>query len=151
MVNHILDDKDRKILQIMMKNSRLSYREIAKLANLSTVTVLNRVKRLEESGVIKNYTIDLDYDKLGFDVQVIIDIRVSKGKLIEVQRKISTEPNVFAVYDNTGHFDSTIIGKFKTRLAMDKFLKKIQSYEFVERTETKLILNTIKEGGIKIT
>lgn len=146
-----VDEKDIKILNILTKNSRLSYREVAKLAGISTVTVLNRIKRLEEMKIINKYSVDLDYERLGYDVQVIIDIRVSKGKLIEVQKKIATDPHVWAVYDNTGHFDSTLIAKFRSRAAMDKFLKKIQSYEFVERTETKLILNTIKEGGMKIT
>lgn len=151
MLESSVDEKDKKLINILSKNSRLSYREVAKLSGLSTVTVLNRIKRLEDQGVIKKYSVTLDFEKLGYDVQVIIDIRVSKGKLIEVQKRIATDPHVWAVYDNTGHFDSTLIAKFRSRVSMDKFLKKIQSYEFVERTETKLILNTFKEGGMKIT
>jgi len=77
-------------------------------------------------------------------------MRISKGKLFEVEKKIAMHPNVFAVYDITGAFDCQVIAKFKNRRAMDKFLKLIQTYEFVQRTETILVLNTIKEQNIKL-
>jgi Lrp/AsnC family transcriptional regulator for asnA, asnC and gidA len=57
---------------------------------------------------------------------------------------------VFAVYDNTGPFDATIIAKFQSRKALDDFIKKIQTYDFIERTETRLLLSTIKEHMIKL-
>ena len=88
--------------------------------------------------------------KLGYDVQVIIDIRISKGKLFLVEKKIASHPNICAIYDTTGHFDAAIIAKFKTRRQMDDFLKLVQSYDFVERTETRLILNIIKESNIVV-
>ncbi len=83
-------------------------------------------------------------------VSIIIKLRISKGKLFEVEKKIAVNPHVFAVYDVTGHFDAVIIAKFKNRKSMDSFLKKIQTYEFIERTETNLILNEIKEQSIKV-
>ena len=145
-----IDKTDKAILNTLIDNSRLSYRQIAAKIGVSVATVLNRVKNLEESGIIKKYSVALDYEKLGYDVEVLIDIRISKGKLYEVEKKILKHPNVYAVYDNTGHFDATIIARFSTRRAMDNFLKHIQSFDFVERTETKLILKTMKEEGIKI-
>ncbi len=145
-----IDKTDKAILNTLLENSRLSYRQIAAKVGVSVATVLNRVKALEESNVIKSYSAQLDYEKLGYDVEVIIDIRVSKGKLYEVEKKILKHPNVFAVYDNTGHFDATIIARFPTRRLMDNFLKHIQSFDFVERTETKLILKTMKEEGIRV-
>lgn len=145
-----IDDIDKKILNIVLKNSKLSYRAIAKKVGVSVVTILKRVKALESEKVIKTYTADLDYEKLGYDISVIIKMRISKGKLFEVEKKIAVDPHVFAVYDVTGNFDSMVISKFKSRKALDSFLKKIQKYEFVERTETVLILNTLKESNILI-
>jgi DNA-binding Lrp family transcriptional regulator len=117
---------------------------------MSVVTVLKRVKVLEKEKIIKNYTIDPDYEQLGYDVSVIIKMRISKGKLFEIEKKIAIHPNVFAVYDVTGEFDSIILAKFKSRRSLDTFLKKIQTYEFVQRTETLLILNTIVEKKIMV-
>lgn len=145
-----MDGTDEKILNILVDNSRLSYRQIAVKAGVSVATVMHHVQRLEKEGIIKKYTAQLDYDKLGFDVQVLIDLRISKGKLFQVEKKIAIHENVYSIYDHTGQSDATIIAKFKNRRAMDNFLKLIQSYDFVERTETKLILNTIKEKEMRI-
>lgn len=145
-----LDPKDKKILNILVENSRLSLRQIAKKAKVSVATVMHHVKKLEKDGIIKNYTAKLDYEKVGYDVEVIIEIRISKGKLFEVERKIAMHPNVFAVYDITGAFDAVVLARFPTRRQMDNLLKKLQTYDFVERTETKLILNTIKEENIGV-
>ena len=145
-----IDDTDKKILGVLQDNAKLSYRQICKKVGVSVATVMHRVKKLEQSGMIKKYSALLDYDRLGYDVPVMIEIRVAKGKLFNVENKIATHPNVFAVYDKTGDFDSTIIARVKNRKSMDAFLKKIQTYDFIERTETQLILNTIKEEGTKL-
>ena len=146
----MIDETDVSILNILRNNSRLSAREIAKNLKLSTATVIKHINSMEKERVIRKYSAILDYDKLGFDVQVIINLNISKGKLFEVERKIANHPSIFALYDNTGGSDATVIAKFKNRRAMDNFLKRIQSYPFVERTETKLILNTIKEDKIRL-
>ncbi|MBS3113614.1 Lrp/AsnC family transcriptional regulator [Candidatus Woesearchaeota archaeon] len=145
-----LEQTDKKILNIIVDNSRLSLRRIAKKADVSVATVMHHIKKLEKEGIIKKYTTKLDYEKIGYDVEVIIEIRISKGKLFEVERKIAMHPNVFAVYDITGAFDAVVLARFPTRRQMDNFLKKLQTYDFVERTETKLILNTIKEENIEV-
>lgn len=143
--NYMIDKLDDKILNVLIDNSRLSYRQIAKKLKTSVATIMNHVKKLEEKEVIKRYTTDLDYYKLGFDIKVLIQLRISKGKLFEVERKISKHKSVFAVYDVTGDFDAIILARFKTRLALDKFLKEIQTYDFIQRTHTSFILNTMKE------
>ncbi len=145
-----VDKLDEKIINVLLENSRQSYRQVAKKLKVSVATVMNRVKRLEDEKVIKQYTALVDYEKLGYDVAVLIDVRISKGKLFEIERKIATHPNVVAVYDHTGPFDALILAKFKTRKQMDQFLKHLQTYDFVERTETMLVLNILKEGQIKV-
>ena len=145
-----ITETDKKILNIMLANSRLSLREIAKRASISVATSMHHVKRLEKEGIIKKYTARLDYEKIGYDVEVLIFIRIMKGRLFEVEKKVAVFPNVFAVYDVTGDFDAIVLARFKTRRQMDSFLKKIQTFDFVERTETKLILNTIKQDNIEI-
>lgn len=145
-----IDEVNRKILNVLLDNSRLSYRDIAKKVGVSVVTVLKRIKVLEKEKVIKGYSAELDYEKLDRDISIVMKMRIAKGKLFEVEKKIATNDNVFAVYDVTGDFDCIIIAKFKNRRAMDAFLKKTQTYEFMERTETSIILNTIKEKNIRV-
>ncbi|MBI4452098.1 Lrp/AsnC family transcriptional regulator [Candidatus Woesearchaeota archaeon] len=145
-----LEEIDRKILNVLVDDSRLSLRQIAAKIGVSVATVMHHIDKLEKESIVKNYTARLNYEKIGYDIEVIIEVRISKGRLLDVEKKIAVHPNVFAVYDVTGAFDAIILARFKTRRQMDNFLKKIQTYEFVERTETKLVLQTIKEDNIKV-
>lgn len=148
---NITEDKDcALILNSLLENSKMSYRQLAKKLNLSTTTVIKKIELLENEGIIKRYCAHVDYNKLGFEVQAAIMTRVSKGKLIEVEKKIAKHENVQAVYDITGDYDALIIAKFRKRAELDAFLKEIQKYDFIERTHTLLILNTLKEECVKI-
>jgi len=146
----LMDRTNMNIISHLQRNGRDSYREVAKSLGISPATVMKRVKDLEKEGVIKGYTITLDYDKIGYDIHVIVDVRVAKGKLQQIEKKIAWDPSVMMVFDNTGPFDATVIARFKNRGGLDRFIKKLQSYDFVERTETKLILNTMKDDGLRI-
>ena len=145
-----LDATDKKILNVLSKEAKLSFREVAKQAGISPATVMNRVRLLEQEGIIKRYSASINYEKAGYDVGVVIHVRVSKGRLMDVEKKIASDPHVVSLYDITGHFDAIVVAYFKNRRALDNFLKKIQTFDFVERTETVLILNTIKEGNAEI-
>ncbi|MBI5553937.1 MAG: Lrp/AsnC family transcriptional regulator [Candidatus Diapherotrites archaeon] len=144
------DSVDTSILNVLIRNGRFSLRKIAQKAGISVSTVMHRLSRLEKSRTVRSYAALLDYDQLGFGFQAIIDVKVSKGMLLEVERKIATHPNVVAVYDVTGPTDVVVIAFFKTRRSMDGFLKKIQGYDFVQRTETRIILNTLKDAPIQV-
>ena len=145
-----IDDLDKRILHVLSKNSRLSQRAIAKKVDVSVATALNRVKQLEQDGVILGYGARIDYEKAGYELGVVVHVRVSRGKLFEVEKKIALDPHVIALYDITGGFDAIVIARFKNRRGLDAFLKKIQAYEFVGRTETVLILNEIMERTLEI-
>jgi DNA-binding Lrp family transcriptional regulator len=146
-----IDELDKRILNALIDNSRLSYRQIAKKIKVSVVTVMNRVKKLEKEGIIKKYTCLVDYEKLNYGFFVAMNVRISKGKEHDVEKKLALNENVYAIYDITGDFDVEIIGKFKTRHSLDEFVKKIQTFEFVERVNTKLILNIMKEDPIRVS
>jgi len=145
-----LDNLYKQIINTLISDSTQSYREIAKKVKVSVATVMNRVDKLKKENIIKKYTTIVDYDNIGYDVEVLIEMRISKGKLFHVEKEIAHHPNVFAVYDLTGDFDAVILARFRNRRQMDSFLKKIQTYDFVERTNTRLILNTIKEKQIEV-
>ena len=140
-----LNNLDREIINALLDHSRLSLRQIAKRVHVSVATVMHHLKRLEEAKTITGYSAQVDYDALGYEFNALIDVSVSKGKLLQVEQKIATHPNVYAVYDITGASDVTVLARFKTRKALDEFLKKIQTYDFVEDTQTHLILRVIKD------
>ncbi|MDO8634423.1 MAG: Lrp/AsnC family transcriptional regulator [archaeon] len=142
------DELDFRLLSALSANSRLSLRKLAQKVDASPGTVMHRLKKLEASRAIRKYSVLVDYDVLGFDLSAIIKINVAKGKLFEVEKKIATHPNVCSVFDVTGISDIVVVARFKTRASLDAFLKKIQTFDFVKRTETAIILNTIKEDTV---
>ncbi len=140
-----LDDVDRRVLRELLRDSKRSFRELARSLGVSTATVISRIQRLESSGVISNYTVQVDHERLGYELTVITEITVSKGKLLEVEEEISKIPNVCAVYDVTGLTDAMVIAKFKSRRSLSDFTKRLLSMPYVERTNTHVVLTTIKE------
>ncbi len=140
-----LDDMDRKILAYCMVNGRASYHDVAFALGISPSTAMKRIKRLETDGVIKGYSAIIDHSKIGYDLTVITEITVSKGKLLEMEREIAKLPGVCAVYDVTGDTDGIIVAKFKSREELSKFTKGLLAMPFVERTNTHVVLTTVKE------
>ena len=140
-----LDEIDRKLLRELLKNSNRSQRELAKAIGVSTATVINHIQRLESAGVLKDYTVMLDYERLGYELTVIVEITVARGKLLDVQRAIAKLPYVCAVYDITGEIDSMVVAKFRNRQELSEFPKALLSMENIERTNTHVVLNTMKE------
>jgi DNA-binding Lrp family transcriptional regulator len=140
-----LDETDVKILKVLLSDSRLSSRQIAKQCDISIGTVLSRIRKMEDEYIITGYTALLDQEKLGYELTVVTEITVSKGRLLEMENEIARIPNVCGVYDLTGLSDAAIIAKFKNREDLSKFTKKLLSLPFVERTNTHVVLTTIKE------
>ena len=141
----MLDNTDRNIIQVLEKDARTSLRRIAEEVGVSLGTVSNRVKKLEEAGIIKEYRVILDADKVGWGLNVVIGLRIQKGRLIEIQEKIARDPRVYGVYDVTGDFDSMIIARARDRSDLDDLSKNVLSMDGVARSVTHLVLNTVKE------
>ena len=140
-----MDKLDYNIILSLNANGRKSFRHIAKELKVSLSTISNRVKRLEEEGIIERYIPVINRQKIGYDLTAVINLKLTHGKLIEVQEKISKDNHVSAVYDITGDWDSVIVAHFKDRQDLNKFIKRILSMDFVERTNTQLVLNIVKD------
>lgn len=145
-----IDETDRKILSVLIENSRLSYRQIGKKVNVSVATVLNRIRKLEENKIIKNYSSSIDHNKLGFDITAIIEVKLNKG-IEHVGNKVYSElknhPNIIALYSVTGPYDLIAITKFRSREELNKFIEKISDNDNIEDTHTKYVLDILKEDN----
>ena len=141
-----LNETDKKILKNLLEDARFSSRQIAKNVGVSVGTVLSRIKKMEEDGLIKGYAVILDHEKLGFELTVVTEITVSKGRLTEMENEIAKIPNVCGVYDVTGLTDAVIIAKFKSREDLGRFTKQLLALPFIERTNTHVALATVKEN-----
>lgn len=141
----MIDEWEKKIVRALNKNSRKSFREIAKDVGISAPVVIDKVKKLEELGAIKGYIPILDPKYFGYDLTAIIAIRISHGKLIETQEEIAEDIRVFAIYDVTGEWDSIVCARFKNREDLNEFTKNLLSHKHVDRTVTNIVLNVVKD------
>ena len=141
-----LDEIDFKILDALLDDARLSSRQIADRVGVSVGTVLSRIKRMENEGIIKGYSAIVDHERLGYELTVVTEITVAKGKLLDVEHEVAKIPNVCCVYDVTGLTDAIVVAKFKSRKDLSDFTKWLLSLPYVERTNTHLVLTTVKEN-----
>jgi len=145
MKGDVLDDIDRKLLKLLASDGRLSYNELGDKLGISASTAFSRVKRMEYAKIIKKFAPVLDPDKLGADMAVVIMVKGKGGHLEALERKFSEMPNIYAVYDITGDWDVLLLARFKSRIELNSFVKKLISLPYVEHTCTYTVLNTEKE------
>jgi DNA-binding Lrp family transcriptional regulator len=141
------DEKDEKILKHLLVDARQSARHLSHKLNVSTVTMISRIKKLEEKKIIEGYAARINHESLGYDITAIIEVTTTKGKMLEIEEKIAKTENICAVYDITGDADILVIGKFKDRKSLSEFVKEVSSIPNVENTVTHLVLNTVKEDS----
>ncbi|MDV3103119.1 Lrp/AsnC family transcriptional regulator [Thermococcus waiotapuensis] len=140
-----MDDLDLKILKLLQENARYSYREIAKELGIAVGTVYNRIKKLEDEGVIRGFCVDVDYEKLGFGLTAVIGIKARGKDIVRIEKEISKSSRIMQVYDVTGEYDIIVVAKFRDRADMNKFVKWLLSLEGVEKTNTSVVMDIVKE------
>src|SRR5213083_1987859 len=140
-----LDDLDVRILRLLNADARKSFREIAKAVDASLSTVSNRIRKLEQEGIITGYAPILAASRLGYDVLAVVGVKIHKGKLLDVQRRITKDDRVTHVYDVTGEWDSIVVVRLKNTRQLVAFIKRLWSMEYVENTYTQVVLNVVKE------
>jgi DNA-binding Lrp family transcriptional regulator len=141
----MIDDLDRKIVRALNANARKSFREIARDVGTSVTAVIHKVKEMEGRGTIRGYIPDVNPEHFGLSLAAVIAIRISQGKLLETQKKISEDARVAAVYDVTGEWDSLVVGYFRDRDDLNRFIKDLLAQRYVDRSVTHIVLNVVKD------
>jgi len=129
--DNVIDDVDQKILEALAENARISLKELAQAAGLSSPSAAERLRRLEERGIIAAFTIDIDPAALGYPLQAIVRVRPLPGQLHVVQRIIQETPQFVECDKVTG--DDCFIARLVVRSMpqLDTILDKV-----AEKAET---------------
>lgn len=136
---------DFKIISLLQEDSRRSFSKIANELGIAAGTAYNRVKILEEKGILKGYTITVDPVKLGYSLTALILVQAEGKHLLEVEEKVARLSDVICVYDITGDYDVAVVARFRDRTTLNKFIKNLLTSPYVKRTVTNVVLNVIKE------
>jgi Lrp/AsnC family transcriptional regulator, leucine-responsive regulatory protein len=143
----LIDQTDLKILYILQNNGRTRLADIADEVELSAPAVMERVKKLEASGVIKGYQALIDSKKVGKDITAFIGVSIGNQRDIDhFAKQMLRYPDVLECHHVTG--DESFILKVKSANtgSLEKLLGQIRSVEGVTRTVTRIVLSTAKEG-----
>ncbi|MCY1291759.1 HTH-type transcriptional regulator LrpC [compost metagenome] len=133
------DDIDQCLIAALMEDSRRSLKALAQLSGLSSPSVAERLRKLEERGVIRGYTVEVDPKCFGYQLQAIVRIRPLPGKLHEVERQIQAIGQFTECDKVTG--DDCFIARLCVRSMeeLDTLLDRINGYA---ETNTAIVKKT---------
>ncbi len=140
----MVDEIDLSILKILQKDTRISYREIAKEVGVSVGTVHNRIKKMVENGVITDFIPVINPKMLGMDFTAVIMVKTPKPPE-DLKEEYLKFKEIMQAYSITGVYDLVLIGRFKGREGLNNFINKILNLGLASETTTSVVLSILKE------
>ena len=141
-----IDDTDCRILNELQCNGRESASNIAEVIGMSVPAVAERIKKLQDSGVIKGYRAVINTKSIGLDVSAFITVISESSKYFEeVVSRSKENPHISKCFTTTGGGSHILLVETENSSSLEKLLRTIQSWPGIKRTETQVILSTYKE------
>ena len=135
--NYQIDNIDLKILNVLSKNAKMPYTEVAKKVFVSGGTVHVRMRKLEKMGVVRGTKLDIDYDKLGYNISSYMGIYLEKSFLYkETVKSLKKIPEIVEIHAITGQYTIFIKIICKDTSHFRNFLDTIHKVKGITRTET---------------
>ncbi|MCF3653462.1 MAG: Lrp/AsnC family transcriptional regulator [Aigarchaeota archaeon] len=135
---------NQDLIRLLMENARASYVEIAEKLGVSEAAVRKRIKRLEDLGVIRRYTIDLDPRRLGYEVLAIIGLDAEPEHLLKVMEGLKTREEVVRLYLTSGDHMLIVECWFENSQEFSSFIKGLESREGIRRVCPAIVLERLK-------
>ncbi len=140
-----MDKLDYQILAELRKNARQTASEISKSIHLSVSTVIERIRKMERSGLIEAYTVITSDSRLGNDITVLMEISMEHPRYNdEFIRSVNENPNIIACYYLTGEFDFLLKISCRSSLHLEQIHNTIKDCAGVRLTRTHYVLRTVK-------
>lgn len=140
-----MDETDAKILEVLKKNSRASYKEIAKYVHMSDVAVHKRIKNLSK-GTVRAFTVLVDQKEYGKDTTALISLRCEVGKTTDIAIALAKIKDVTEVYTALGDYDIVIkIRTNGTKSLREIVEKQIARINGINEIRTSIVFDCVKE------
>jgi Lrp/AsnC family transcriptional regulator for asnA, asnC and gidA len=133
-----------ELVKLLKKNSRASFVDIARHFGVSETAVRKKMKRLEEDGVIRKYTIDADPKKIGFEIDVLIGIDTRPEKYIQIMEKMKNSEEVMSMCASSGDHMMLIECWFENSAALAKFVKALEKIDGITKICPAIITDKMK-------
>lgn len=139
-----MDILDMKIIQHLTDDAKKTYREIALDTGVSEATIKNRIDRLIEIGVIKKFTVMLDYHKLGRAIKSFIGLKVRPTDIQAIVEHIGKNPDVHVLYRTSGDVDLLFEVIFEKMEDLNDFLEKELALDGILGTVVTIVIGPYK-------
>ena len=142
----MIDKKDKKLLAELLKDGRESFSGLAKSCRMTRQSIFSRVKSLKRKGVIKNFTVNLDQQKLDLNIKAYILISADPlGKFREKAIKTLMQlPQISQIHILFGRFDFLVEVLVKDINELSNLLGRIHELEMINKTETMIVYKNVK-------
>ncbi len=141
-----LDDLDVRIVAALQDDCKTPLARIGEQVGLSAPSVMERIRRLEQQGVLRGYHADVDARKVGLDITAFVGVSINFPKGIDrFERTVNPIPQVLECHHVTGGPTLLLKVKVKNTAALEELISRIRIIEGVERTETMVVLSTSTE------
>lgn len=141
-----LDKTDIKILNHLQDDGRAQRNTIADIVHLSVPSVSERMRKLEEKGLITNYNAILNAKKFNFDITAFIFVEVDGSeRYTSFVDRVTSHSEVLECHSITGDGSHIVKMRTKNTESLEKFLSLIQTWDGVTRTRSNIVLTTFKE------
>jgi len=148
-VAHSIDEIDAKILALLQRDGRMKRSDVADEVDLSISAVSERMRKLEERGVIQGYRAIVDAKRLHLDITAFIRVSVDGSeKYSNFVDRVSDMEQVLEVHSVTGAGSHVMKVRTKNTTALERFLSQIQAIPGVTQTRTSIVLSTFKESRV---
>lgn len=132
---------DAELINALLADGRASLRSLAEELDVSVTTVSNHLADLEDEGIIGGYTPIIDYEKLGYDVTAVIQLKVEGHALPEITDRLEGHKQMTSVYEVTGDYDIIAIAKFIDTDGMNNQIKTLLTDPEIKESNTSVVLN----------
>ena len=144
-----IDKVDTELLELLQANGRTSQHDLARAVGLSAPAVAERLRKLEDRGILKQYTAVVDPKRLGWDVTAFIFVGMNGSRHFpDFRAHVAQTPEIQECHSVTGQGSHVMKIRVENTGALEQFLAEVQAWPGVQWTNTSIVLSTLKETSV---
>ncbi len=141
------DDLDYEIISLLQKDGRRPYKEIANDLGVSIGTIHNRITKLKKIDIINRFTVNINNEKLGYNLCFIILLRIDGKHTAEVLEGLKDKKEILSCFHITGEQSAALICRFENLNDVQKFIQDLNKEKYILRTVSNMVLKEYKNSS----
>ncbi len=145
-----IDKLDKMIISTLQLDGRRPYKDIANQLGVSIGTIHNRISKLKEIGIIEGFTVNVNNEKLGYNLSFLILVKIDGKYTDEVLGELKKKKEILSCFHITGEQSAALICRFQNLEDIQNFIRDLNEEKYVLRTISNMILREYKNSSFVI-